>query len=176
MLNILTIQILIILLILVSSFFWKKNDFIHFFSIDIGKEYMENRTEFNRKALEMIKKYGLPRNWIIMDEFYPFFYAIWFVFITNKNKMFIIIQCCKIRRHSKAYFWRAYIIVKLQRNNSIYSNPHCQYALHMISHNTIILINLKYLWSTLYFIQSYSLNIIWEEIKGIIIIYRTERL
>jgi len=33
-----------------------------FFSIDIGKEYMENRTEFNRKALEMIKKYGLPRN------------------------------------------------------------------------------------------------------------------
>ena len=30
--------------------------------IEIGKEYMENRMEFNRKALEMAKKYGLPRN------------------------------------------------------------------------------------------------------------------
>ncbi|CAF3319045.1 unnamed protein product [Rotaria socialis] len=28
---------------------------------DIGKEYMENRAEFNRKALEMIKKHSLPR-------------------------------------------------------------------------------------------------------------------
>ncbi|CAF1187346.1 unnamed protein product [Rotaria sp. Silwood1] len=28
---------------------------------EIGKEYMENRPEFNRKASEMVKKYSLPR-------------------------------------------------------------------------------------------------------------------
>ncbi|CAF3041776.1 unnamed protein product [Rotaria sp. Silwood2] len=31
-------------------------------NLDIGKEYMENRTEFNRKSLEMIQRYKLPRN------------------------------------------------------------------------------------------------------------------
>ncbi len=33
-----------------------------FFSKEIGKEYMENRMEFNRRAVEMAKKYGLPRH------------------------------------------------------------------------------------------------------------------
>jgi hypothetical protein len=30
--------------------------------LDIAKEYAENRTEFNNKALEMVKKYSIPRN------------------------------------------------------------------------------------------------------------------
>ena len=29
--------------------------------VDIGKEYMQNREEFNRKALETVKKHSLPR-------------------------------------------------------------------------------------------------------------------
>lgn len=45
-----------------GQFFLFEKLFLLKFCIDIGKEYMENRTEFNRKALEMIKKYGLPRN------------------------------------------------------------------------------------------------------------------
>ncbi|UJR31840.1 hypothetical protein I4U23_019317 [Adineta vaga] len=31
-------------------------------TLEIGKEYMNNRAEFNRKALETMKKYSLPRN------------------------------------------------------------------------------------------------------------------
>ncbi|CAF1173176.1 unnamed protein product [Rotaria sordida] len=31
-------------------------------NLDIGKEYMENRAEFNRKSLEMIQRYRLSRN------------------------------------------------------------------------------------------------------------------
>ncbi|CAF2982033.1 unnamed protein product [Rotaria sp. Silwood2] len=29
---------------------------------ELGREYMENRPEFNRKALEFVKKHALPRN------------------------------------------------------------------------------------------------------------------
>ncbi|CAF4713776.1 unnamed protein product [Rotaria sp. Silwood2] len=29
---------------------------------NIGREYMENRAEFNRKCLEMVQRYKLPRN------------------------------------------------------------------------------------------------------------------
>jgi hypothetical protein len=32
-----------------------------FFS-ELGREYMENRAEFNRKALEFVKKHALPRS------------------------------------------------------------------------------------------------------------------
>ncbi|CAF1027423.1 unnamed protein product [Rotaria sordida] len=32
------------------------------YAANYGKEYMENRPEFNRKALEMVKKHALPRN------------------------------------------------------------------------------------------------------------------
>ncbi|CAF4604643.1 unnamed protein product, partial [Rotaria sp. Silwood2] len=30
-------------------------------SVELGREYMDNRTEFNRKALEFVKKHALPR-------------------------------------------------------------------------------------------------------------------
>jgi len=38
--------------------------FLHYFScfVEIGKEYMDRRPEFNRKALEMVKKHLLPRD------------------------------------------------------------------------------------------------------------------
>jgi len=31
------------------------------FFLELGREYMENRPEFNRKALEYVKKHALPR-------------------------------------------------------------------------------------------------------------------
>ena len=35
---------------------------LHLFDhLDIGKEYTENRFEFNRKAAAFVKEYGLPR-------------------------------------------------------------------------------------------------------------------
>lgn len=37
-------------------------DYSVLFFLDIGKEYTQNRTEFNRKALEMTRKHILPRD------------------------------------------------------------------------------------------------------------------
>jgi hypothetical protein len=41
-----------------------RENFLYYFSrlVEIGKEFMENRAEFNRKAFEMVKKNLLPRN------------------------------------------------------------------------------------------------------------------
>ena len=39
---------------------FRKRNCFSFFK-EIGAEYLSNRAEFNRKALEMVKKHGLPR-------------------------------------------------------------------------------------------------------------------
>jgi len=36
--------------------------FTHLFYSELGREYIENRPEFNRKALEYVKKHALPRS------------------------------------------------------------------------------------------------------------------
>jgi hypothetical protein len=41
------------------------------FFLELGREYMENRSEFNRKALDFVKKYALPRVWIFYEHFSP---------------------------------------------------------------------------------------------------------
>ncbi len=58
---VLTTPILIIHLVLVRYFFCVFILFIFFvFFSELGREYMENRAEFNRKALEYVKKHALP--------------------------------------------------------------------------------------------------------------------
>lgn len=43
------------------STFRVSSTFCHVFSIEIAAEFILNRAEFNRKALECVEHYGLPR-------------------------------------------------------------------------------------------------------------------
>lgn len=42
-------------------YFYSYKIYSLYFFLELGREYMENRPEFHRKALEFVKKHALPR-------------------------------------------------------------------------------------------------------------------